>query len=357
MALRPVVVCLCACLSPLQLLARQQPLQVYLDCDFCFENFIREEVDLVEYVRDPAEADVHLIVTSTEIGSGGRERAVALIGLGRFKGMDFKLRALSESGDSEDTERQRLATAIKIGLLNHLSSEGVTGGLDVDVEQAGRTGQGGVIDRWHHWVVSLQGSVSTSGEESSRTLDLNGDVGADHITDAWKITMGFEIEHRREDFDLDDDDPLRAIRRQRDFDILSVGPYGARYVEETLFFTTSDRLVRQEASIAIDQREPWGSLEGELEYSSLLPEPSRYRLQLEWPWALGDGYGPSSTTDGSSSQPGGLFQPAVQLQDKRPTGTMDHRPWTIDHGPWTTPGTPHASRWAEVCVCSGFWDG
>ena len=35
-------------------------LKVYLDCNDCFGDFIREEVDIVEYVRDPAEADMHV---------------------------------------------------------------------------------------------------------------------------------------------------------------------------------------------------------------------------------------------------------------------------------------------------------
>src|SRR5688572_32164503 len=86
-------------------------LKVYLDCNECFGDFIREEVDMVEYVRDPAEADVHVIVTSAETASGGEERSIAFIGLGRFKGLDFKSRAISENADTEDTQRQRLATA------------------------------------------------------------------------------------------------------------------------------------------------------------------------------------------------------------------------------------------------------
>ena len=45
-------------------------LKVYLDCNNCFGDFIREEVDMVEYVRDPAEADVHIIVTQR--GDGER---------------------------------------------------------------------------------------------------------------------------------------------------------------------------------------------------------------------------------------------------------------------------------------------
>ena len=327
-----------ACLQPSAALAQETngALKVYLDCDNCFGDYIREEVDLVEYVRDPAEADVHIIVSRSDTGSGGVERAIALIGVGRFKGLDFRTRAISESGDTEDTQRQRLATAITIGLLNYLSMDGVKGGLTVEVTRAAQPGQSGaVLDPWNFWVMSVQGSVATRGEESSRQLDLGADLGADRITDDWKITMGFEIEYRREDFDLDEDEPLRAERNERDFDGLvarslndhwsiggrasidastfdniafrsfagpaiefnlfpysqytrrqmrfgyAVGPYYARYREETLFFKTSDTMAQQEASLTIDQREPWGSLQAEVEYATFLPDASLHRIQLE----------------------------------------------------------------------------
>ena len=152
--------------------------------------------------------------------------------------------------------------------------------------------------------------------------------------------MGFEIEHRREDFDLDEDEPLRAdaqrarlrrprraqperslvgrrpraastrrrsttsrsgcsparrsnttcsrIRSTRAGNCASAtpsGPYFARYREETLLFTFSDTMAQQEASVTLDQREPWGSLQAEFEYStflpdaSLLPHPARRRRQ------------------------------------------------------------------------------
>jgi hypothetical protein len=363
MAFRALVTCVLACLLPSGLDAQQNStastdrLKVYLDCDDCFGNFIRDEVDIVEYVRDPAGADVHVIVTSSETGSGGRERSVALLGTGRFKGMEFKMRALSESSDTEDTQRQRLATAIKIGLLNYISSDGVRGGLSVDVEQVALPGQGGpAIDRWNSWVVSLQGSVATSGEESSRQMNLNGELGADRITDRWKITLGFDVEHQREDFDLDEEQPLRAIRMQRDFDTLvarsltdhwsiggrasidsssfdnialrtfagpaveynifpyseytrrqlrvgyAIGPYLARYVEETLLFKRSDTLAQQEASVTVDQRERWGSLQAELLYSTFLPQPSRYRLQLEGDVNVRLARGLSLSIEGSTSR-------------------------------------------------------
>ena len=49
-------------------------LRVFLDCGFCFEDFVYDEVDLVEYVRDPAEADIHVLVTESGTGGGGTER-------------------------------------------------------------------------------------------------------------------------------------------------------------------------------------------------------------------------------------------------------------------------------------------
>lgn len=352
---------LCSC--PWLVSAQQQDaaptarLKVFLDCQQCFGDYIREEVDFVEYVRDPREADVHVIVTSSQTGSGGRERSVSLLGLGRFKGTDFKLRALSESGDSEDTQRRRLATAITIGLLNYISSAGLNSNLRVDVEQGSQVAApGSVDDPWKQWVVSLQGSVSMNGEESSRELNLGGQIGADRITDAWKITTGLEIDYQREDFDLDEDNPLRAIRNEREFDWLVarsvndhwslgaagsiesssfnnialrfsggpgveynffpysaytrrqlrmnyfIGPYRARYVEETLFFTTSDSLTQQLASITLDQREPWGSLQAELEYSNFLPGLDRYRLQLEADMNLRIARGLSLSVEGAASR-------------------------------------------------------
>lgn len=364
MVVRLVLAFVCVSFLPSMAMAQPQSpapsggrLKIYLDCERCFQDYIHEEVDIVEYVRDPAEADVHVIVSSSQTGSGGRERAVALLGVGRFKGTDFKMRALSESGDTEDTQRQRLATVIKIGLLNYLSIDGIAGGLTVDVEQAAQSGQSGPAnDRWNHWVMSLQGQVAMAGEESSRELSLEGQVGADRITDDWKITMGMEVEYQREDFDLDEDEPLRAIRTQRDFDGLvarsltdhwsigargsvdsssfdniairtfggpaveynlfpysqytrrqlrigyTVGAYRARYVEETLFFRMSDTLAQQQASVTLDQREPWGSIQAELEYSTFLPQPSRYRLQLEGDLTLRIARGLSLSIEGTTSR-------------------------------------------------------
>jgi hypothetical protein len=168
--------------------------------------------------------------------------------------------------------------------------------------------------------------------------------------------MGFEIEYEREDFDLDEEEPLRAIRNERDFDALvakslndhwslggrtsidsstfdnisfrtflapaieynvfpysqytrrqlrvgyAVGPYYAKYREETLFHTTSDFMAQQQASITLDQREPWGSLQAEIEYQTFIPQPSRYNIQLEGDINVRLARGLSLSIEGSTSR-------------------------------------------------------
>jgi hypothetical protein len=160
-------------------------------------------------------------------------------------------------------------------------------------------------------------------------------VSADRITPAWKITLGGELEHEREEFDLDEDDPVNVERRERDFNWLAVKALGehwsvgargdvesstfentkfsisgapaveynvfpysmhmrrqlralyavggnyVRYYEETLFGKTEETLPQHELSLTFEQRERWGTLLASAEWSQYLDDLSKSRLQSE----------------------------------------------------------------------------
>ena len=49
-------------------------LLVFLDCDRgCDFEYLRQEATFVDYVRDPRDAQVHVLVTRQRTGGGGRE--------------------------------------------------------------------------------------------------------------------------------------------------------------------------------------------------------------------------------------------------------------------------------------------
>jgi hypothetical protein len=76
-----------------------------------------------------------------------------------------------------------------------------------------------VRDPWNNWVMSLRGSVSVQGEESNREMELSGEVGADRVTDAWKITIGGQFDeaaggrdlHVRIDLQHDRESQVRQV--------------------------------------------------------------------------------------------------------------------------------------------------
>ena len=63
---------------------RTGALRVFLDCAQCDENYLRTEITFINYVRDRADADVHVLVTTQPTGGGGQEYTIKFIGLGRF---------------------------------------------------------------------------------------------------------------------------------------------------------------------------------------------------------------------------------------------------------------------------------
>jgi hypothetical protein len=323
--------------------ARQPPsgvstrqLTLFLDCESCYEDYLRTEVTFVDYVRDRTEADIHALITRAETGAGGSEYTLQFMGARAFDGVNYTTRTVTLSSDTDDVIRRQLATALRVGVLHYLSRETLPSGLAVSVRTGTEADRPAVVgDPWKNWVFSLRGSASFEGEESSRERELGADFSADRITPDWKVTFGVEIEHSVEEFDLDEEEPVHAERRERDFQWLvvnglgehwSIGAtgdvesssfdniklsisatpaiefnvfpyssytrrqlrlmYGAgvesnRYYETTLFGKEEETLPRHEMSLAYEQREPWGSLQARAEWSQYLHDLSKTRLELE----------------------------------------------------------------------------
>ena len=104
-----------ACLGLIAVLSgsavAQQPapsanrLRVFLDCDECDSDYVRREIEFIDYVRDRTEADLHILVTTQETASGGEEWVFKFIGLGRFNGLNDELKYTSLQTSTDDEER------------------------------------------------------------------------------------------------------------------------------------------------------------------------------------------------------------------------------------------------------------
>ena len=91
------IVCILICLLAAPAAAREtqapstapQLLRVFLDCQYeCDTEYLRQNVQFVDYVRDRTVADVHVLVTTQGTGGGGSAWTLKFIGLGRFDKVD-----------------------------------------------------------------------------------------------------------------------------------------------------------------------------------------------------------------------------------------------------------------------------
>ena len=68
-------------------------LRLYVDCSIydCDSDYMRTELPFVDHVRNPQDADVHVLATGRTTGSGGTEVTLKFTGQGPFKGVDDEI--------------------------------------------------------------------------------------------------------------------------------------------------------------------------------------------------------------------------------------------------------------------------
>ena len=334
-------------------------LRVFLDCGDCFSEYLRDEIEWVDFVRQPQDADVHLLSTSSGTGGGGNEIVLRFVGKGRFLNNDHELRVLSVTSDPEELRRRRVLRTVTIGLLQYLARDGRAGDLGVTVRTADTpiaVAGAAVRDPWNAWLFSIRGGGSINAEETSREWDFNLRGSADRVTAQWIMSFSLGADEEHEEFDLDEDHPLKVRRRSREFDWFiaksagphwsvgmmgetgantfdnrrfnlesgpaveySIFPYSeyasrrfvvqyviggahARYNELTLFDKLQETVGVHALSTEIEQEQPWGSLQIGAEFSQYLHDAAKYRLEVDGELSFRIRRGLSLNVEGSASR-------------------------------------------------------
>ena len=138
--LLPAVV-LCAALAPDRASAQAptqpapRPVSVFLDCGMgCDSDFIHTEVSYVDWVRDRADADVHLLVTSQSTAGGGSQYTLAFLGRRRFEGRGDTLTVVTAQAATPDDIRRAITRTIQLGLVPFLARTDIASRLSLRVD-------------------------------------------------------------------------------------------------------------------------------------------------------------------------------------------------------------------------------
>jgi len=166
-----------------------ESIRLFMDCQGCDMTYIREEMPYVNYVRDVTEAQVYLMITRQNTGSGGYNFNLYYSGQEEFAGMTDTLFHTTGPDDTNDIVREGLTNTIAMGLIRYIVKTPVRNSVLVRPASTTRQVSTQVEDKWDSWVFELQTTPRFSIEKSVESYSWNNTVEADRVTEDWKFNF------------------------------------------------------------------------------------------------------------------------------------------------------------------------
>ncbi|MCB0562845.1 MAG: hypothetical protein KDD01_00560 [Phaeodactylibacter sp.] len=319
-------------ISSLAAQEKTDALRLYVDCSFCSQDYLRQHLPYIEYVRGRHLADVHLIASQWPTAARGKEVRYELIGQGRFAGLNDSLQFVLPLGFSENEKNEKLTAELETALIPFLARTSYRQYLSFAYQPETKESAPS-SDPWKNWVATLSASGRYRKEASYRSSNLRSTVlirkvtpeirlqsynylGLDEnffqtedsqvrsfsrelyasnvaiksINDHW--SYGGEVEFRASYFDnLKFQNRYWAAleynlfpysessRRQLRF-TSELGYDYRHYNDTTIYNKIREGFVACELQLALELKEQWGEASSYIEVVSFLNEPSRHQLNL-----------------------------------------------------------------------------
>jgi hypothetical protein len=191
---------------------RKNSANIFIDCEDCDLDYFRDQITFVNFVREPTEAHVHLLITSQSTGSGGTEYSMLFIGQKQFSTQKDTLICNTRQDATPDEIRKAQVNIIKLGLTSYVAKFPISGQLDISYNTP--KNQVIVEDKWKSWVLQVDFGGYASGEESYTTTQLWSSLSAQKVTPDWKIQFEAGNYYTENDFKSYD---FRTIYRENYF--------------------------------------------------------------------------------------------------------------------------------------------
>lgn len=220
-----------------------RPVRVYLDCERCFESYMRRNLTFVDYVRDRKQADVHVLGTRRPSGGGGASYRLEFIGRQTFEGQRYELTYDARSTLTRDELRQELADQLRLGLVPFVNRTPEADHLQVtyDPPDENEGTSASEADPWNQWVFDVGISGSADLQEREYNYQAEGNLSAERVTEAWKVDIQLDGEQEVDVFERKDTTDIRSVSQDYDFDaglIKTLGSNSGAGVSGTVFSRT-----------------------------------------------------------------------------------------------------------------------
>lgn len=181
---------------------RNKSLKIFIDCNRCDDDYIRREIQFVNYVRIQQDADVYILVTQQSTASNGFEFVFYFIGQNKFEGVNDTLNLTSNLNETTDDLRQNMVQIIKLGLIKYVSKTEVSKFISININLPERKEE--IEDKWNQWYFKISSDIYTSGEKMFSLLNIWSNISASKINNDWKYKFSLSNSYSNSHYKLDD---------------------------------------------------------------------------------------------------------------------------------------------------------
>lgn len=166
-------------------------------------DYMRRNMKFVDFVNDPAAADVHIIISQQVNGGGGRVYSLMYNNLTYDNLSNYTLTCTTNPGDTQDERRAKITETISIGLMPYANESNIPGELSIHYNGKEKEVKTVQEDPWRNWTFrgDLNGNVNL--EESRKSFNYSVYLRGDKVTENWRIRNSARMRVRTREYQND----------------------------------------------------------------------------------------------------------------------------------------------------------
>lgn len=189
--------------------------KIFLNCDFCDQDFYKNEIAYLVFVRDQRLADFTVLFRVIQTGSGGEEYSLEFNGKNDYEGINVNEKFNSTPNMSQNNIREGLLAALKRGSLHYLIHSPLSNKIDYSV--GGLTSEqpsDSIRDKWNLWIFNVNTNLYGNGQEYTSNVSLGASISANRTSAKNLFEAGVWYSNNSAVYKIDGEDPLRYSIRQ-----------------------------------------------------------------------------------------------------------------------------------------------
>lgn len=194
---------------------KESKLNLFITCDFCDTNYLKQNLEYSEFVRDKNYADVNIFFRKQRNGSGGSVYEINFIGQNRYKEIQDKISFSTTADNTNDEIRKLILNNVRLGLIRYWIKAGLKDKIVISVKKPKNNEIKEEVDTWNKWVFRLGARGFFNGQETYNSRSLSFNVSAKRVTEKNKFSFGVNFNDNKSVYKFDGGEDFVSINSSK----------------------------------------------------------------------------------------------------------------------------------------------